>query len=127
MADDNHVRTIIGNIIGNAIKFTPKKGLVSINTKTQNSRIEIEICDSGIGIKNEDLATIFWNPKLKAGTAGEGSTGLGLILCRELIEQNNGEILVTNNDEGGTTFKIILNVGVKNLPKFLGLRQVVSA
>ena len=127
LADDNHIRTILRNIIGNAIKFTPKKGLVGISAKTQNNTIEIEVCDSGIGIKNEDLATIFWNPKLKAGTAGEGSTGLGLILCRELIEQNNGEILVTNNDEGGTTFKIILNVGVKNLPKFLGLRQVVSA
>ncbi len=127
LADDNHVRTILRNIIGNAIKFTPKKGLVNISAKTQNSRIEIEICDSGIGIKKEDLATIFSNPKLKAGTAGEGSTGLGLILCRELIEQNSGEISVMNNNEGGTTFKIVLNVGFQDLTKFIDMRQVVSA
>ena len=126
LADDNHIRTILRNIVGNAIKFTPKNGLVTISAKTQNNKIKIEICDSGIGIKKEDLATIFLNPKLKVGTAGEGSTGLGLILCRELIEQNGGKISVVNNDEGGTTFKIILNVGRKHSNKFIDVRQVIS-
>ena len=108
-ADVNHIQIILRNLLSNAIKFTPQNGQVAVNGIVRNNFVELKIIDSGIGIKNEDLSTIFSKPKLKAGTSGEKSTGIGLILCQELIKQNGGKITVTNNLNNGTTFNILLN------------------
>jgi signal transduction histidine kinase len=107
-ADENNLRAIIRNLLNNALKFTPQHGQVSIKGTQQGHFIELKIMDTGIGIKPEELVTIFSNPKLKKGTAGEKGTGLGLVLCKDLIEQNNGKISVMSEYGKGTSFTIIL-------------------
>jgi signal transduction histidine kinase len=107
-ADENHVRAIIRNLLNNAIKFTPKNGLISLSGKYKNNFVELQISDSGIGINADDLSTIFTNPKLKRGTEGELGTGLGLVLCKDLIQQNSGEISVKSEALKGTVFQLLI-------------------
>jgi len=110
-ADENNMSTIVGNLINNALKFTAQHGKILIKAYQQNNWVKLEIIDSGVGIKPEELSTLFSFPKLKTGTAGEKGTGLGLILCNELIEQNGGKISVASEYGNGTSFTITLPVG----------------
>jgi signal transduction histidine kinase len=107
-ADENQIRTVLRNLLNNAIKFTPQSGIIAVSGKVRDNFVELKVIDSGIGIKTEDLALIFSKPKLKKGTAGEKGTGLGLVLCKDLIEQNGGQIVVRSEYQKGTTFEVIL-------------------
>ena len=107
-ADENHVQAVIRNLLNNALKFTPKDGNVSVSGKSKNNFVELQIINSGIGISTDELQTIFSNPKLKQGTAGENGTGLGLILCKDLIKQNSGEISVKSDFMKNTTFEVLI-------------------
>jgi len=109
-ADQNQIQTVLRNLVNNAIKFTHQFGYVAISGDIRDNFAVLKISDSGIGIKQEDLPTIFSVPKLKRGTAGEKGTGLGLILCKDLIEQNGGKIIVVSEYEKGTTFEILLPI-----------------
>ncbi|CAH0995297.1 Adaptive-response sensory-kinase SasA [Emticicia aquatica] len=106
--DENHIQTIIRNLLNNAIKFTPRFGKISISALIEDKLVKIIIEDSGIGITSAELTTIFTNPKLNRGTEGEKGTGLGLSLCKDLIEQNNGEILAKSGN--GTIFELIFPI-----------------
>jgi signal transduction histidine kinase len=107
-ADENHIRAVIRNLINNALKFTPNNGQVSISGKFKNNYVVLQITDTGIGIKTDEMQLIFTNPKLKQGTLGEKGTGLGLILCQDLIKQNFGEINVRSESLKGTTFEVLI-------------------
>jgi signal transduction histidine kinase len=107
-ADENHIRAIIRNLINNALKFTPNNGRVFISNKFKNNYVVLQITDTGVGITTDEMELIFTNPKLKQGTSGEKGTGLGLILCQDLIKQNAGEISVRSELQKGTTFEILI-------------------
>jgi len=111
-ADKNMISTVLLNLISNAVKFTGKNGSVSVNSFVSNNHIEIEIADTGVGISKENMEKLF-KPDVKfhtVGTEKEKGTGLGLILCKEFIEKNQGEIWV-NSDEGkGSKFCFSLPV-----------------
>jgi signal transduction histidine kinase len=109
-ADENHIQAVLRNLLNNAIKFTPQRGSVAVHGKIRDSFIELKIIDSGTGIKQEELQTLFATPKLNRGTAGEKGTGLGLLLCKDLIEQNGGTIDVMSEFSKGTTFEILLPI-----------------
>ncbi len=109
-ADPNMVHTIIRNLLSNAIKYTNPGGKIEISSKIQNSYLEITVSDSGIGIKPENLNKLFRideNFSTK-GTADETGTGLGLILCKEFVEKNEGEIWVKSIYGQGSDFTIKL-------------------
>lgn len=108
-ADENNLRAIIRNLLNNALKFTPQNGSITVNSHQRGEFTELQIIDTGIGVKPEDLEKIFSDPKLKQGTAGEKGTGLGLVLCKDLIEQNGGKISVTSQYGQGTIFTIVLH------------------
>lgn len=110
-ADENQIQTVIRNLLNNAVKFSPINGQVEILGYAEDKKISLTFTDSGSGIKPEELATIFSKPKLNLGTKGEKGTGLGLILCKELIEQNQGNISVSSQNGQGSTFKISLPIG----------------
>jgi signal transduction histidine kinase len=107
-ADKDQIQTVFRNLIDNAIKFTPKNGKIVISVNNQEDFVLLKITDTGKGIKQEELLTIFTKPKLSRGTNGEKGTGLGLIICKDLIEQNGGTIAVSSEYEKGTTFEILL-------------------
>lgn len=109
-ADYNMVNTILRNIVSNAIKFTPISGNISISAHTNNDKTVIQISDNGLGIPPEKLSKLFTLEKSRStvGTSGETGTGLGLILCKDFVEKNNGTISVFSELNKGTTFTITL-------------------
>lgn len=109
-ADKDLISTVFRNLISNAIKFTPQSGYITINTEQTTNFVVISVADSGIGISKEQRENIFTLNLNKSsyGTDGERGTGLGLILCKEFIEKNNGKIEIENNVPQGTIFKVYL-------------------
>ncbi len=104
-ADKNMTSTVMRNLLSNAIKFTDG-GNVRIEAKDLDNFVEVTITDTGVGIKQENIEKLF---RLEVefstrGTANEKGTGLGLILCKEFIEKNNGEIYVESEEGKGTSF-----------------------
>jgi len=108
-ADDTGMRTILRNLISNAIKFTPRGGQVRLSAKKEGSHIRLRIKDTGIGIPKEDLEHLFELQKeRKAGTDGERGTGLGLVLVKELTILNRGELQIDSQEGDGTAFTVRL-------------------
>ena len=102
--------TIFRNLISNAIKFTHSGGKVSVTCKEKDGQLEIRIEDNGCGMTQDVLDTLFYMDKIchTTGTAGEKGTGLGLLLCKDLLEKHNGQINVVSKKGHGTTFIIHL-------------------
>ena len=110
-ADKDMLLNIFNNLIVNAIKFTPNGGAIIIEASELNSdTIEILVIDNGVGIDTETLEHLFSLTKQirHQGTNNEPSSGLGLLLCKGFIEQNNGEISVVSQLGKGSTFKFTL-------------------
>lgn len=110
MGDKLEFERAIGNLVNNAINYTPADGLIAINTAVIAQQIIIRISDTGIGIHEEDLETIFERFK-RARTAldaGINGTGLGLAIVKQIVEKHNGAIRVDSTVGQGTTFIITL-------------------
>jgi len=106
--DDHHLKIILRNLVSNAIKFTPQNGCITIAEKNGNGKTTICVTDTGQGINADNLAKLFV-PTINfttRGTAGEKGTGLGLVLCKELLDLNNGRIYVESTPGAGSTFYI---------------------
>ncbi|MDH4127645.1 MAG: PAS domain-containing sensor histidine kinase [Spirochaetota bacterium] len=108
--DPHMLNFVIRNIISNAIKFTHIGGKINISSKKENKFIELSIQDNGVGISKDNLKNLFRIDvhHSTSGTANEVGTGLGLILCKELVEKNGGEIWVESNLTGGSTFRFTI-------------------
>lgn len=111
-ADQDMIRTVIRNIIYNALKFTHQGGQISVTARQDQSWARIIIQDNGIGMNKDILSKIFTHDPFKrqTGTKGEKGTGLGLILCKEFIEKHGGEINVQSTPGKGTTVDFTLKL-----------------
>ncbi|MGE5411825.1 MAG: ATP-binding protein, partial [Clostridiales bacterium] len=109
-ADQNMSYSIIQNLTANAIKFTDNGGEVRISAAEKEDFYSISISDNGIGIKAEDMQKLFRIDvqHTTLGTAREKGTGLGLILCKDLIEKQGGSLSVESFYGKGTTFNFTL-------------------
>jgi two-component system sensor histidine kinase/response regulator len=110
-ADPDHLMLILRNLVSNAIKYSQQDGVITILAKeTAVRNIVIEIADNGIGMDAETQASVFSSTYMVShtGTSNEKGTGLGLKLCKEFIDKNNGQIWVESFEEKGTTFYISL-------------------
>lgn len=105
-ADSNTINLVIRNLISNALKFTNEGGEIKLASEEKDSTWVISVSDNGVGIKPEVLDMLFdkINPYSTRGTANEKGTGLGLILCKEFVEKNNGKIWVESTEGQGSTF-----------------------
>jgi signal transduction histidine kinase len=110
MADLNLLRVILRNLLSNAIKFTPSGGKVEVNAIRVGDMIQINAIDTGIGMDSDTLKQIFDInlEKSKEGTKGEKGSGLGLVLCKEFIEINKGEIKIESKLQSGTRVSFTL-------------------
>lgn len=110
LADTNMFDTILRNLISNGIKFTKEGGFVSLSAAEKNNSVEIIVEDSGVGISQENINKLFAIDANYStpGTNKERGTGLGLMLCKELVEKNNGTIKVESELGKGTKFILIL-------------------
>jgi PAS domain S-box-containing protein len=109
-ADMKMIDTIIRNLISNAIKFTPEGGTLEISAKNMGTKTEISVSDSGVGIEPERITNLFRIGENTStfGTGNEKGTGIGLALCKELVEKNGGEIYVESTVGKGTSFRFTL-------------------
>ena len=103
--DNDHLREVIANLVENAIKYTPN-GDVVVDIGGDNEHIQISIADSGIGIPKEDQGHLFqkFYRVDNSDTREIGGTGLGLYLCRRLVETMNGRIWLESEYKKGSTF-----------------------
>ncbi len=115
-ADKKMIDTICRNLINNAIKFTKSGGFMTISADRRDKAVEVSVVDSGVGM-NELVKEKLFRIDQKfttTGTAGETGTGLGLILCRELVEKNGGEIWIETKKRKGSAFRFTLPIGKKD-------------
>lgn len=105
-ADKNALETIVRNLVSNALKYSNSGGKVKVSATPQHENALIEIQDNGIGMTSEQKSTLFQPSKNKSqvGTAGEKGSGLGLVLVKELVELNKGNIEVETAEGEGTRF-----------------------
>lgn len=104
------LKTILRNLINNAIKFTPQNGRIAVEAHTDNQLCIVSITDTGIGVAPEKVDLLFDDSKIFStyGTNNEKGTGLGLKLVKRFIDKNSGTIKVTSKVGSGTTFTIAL-------------------
>lgn len=110
-ADPGMIASMLRNVITNAIKFTPKGGIVRIlASQAEDQKVYIKVIDTGIGMPpriKENLFTIDGKVGRK-GTEGEPTAGLGLILVKEFIDKHNGQIIIHSEENQGTEVEIVL-------------------
>lgn len=109
-ADELMLKTILRNLLTNAIKFTHKGGTVRISTKTTENKVILSVTDNGIGMSVEEIKRLFdiSSVQSKTGTTNEKGTGLGLLLCKDLISKHDGEIWVESTPAQGSKFSFTL-------------------
>ncbi len=110
-ADFNMTSFVIRNLLSNAIKFTKDEGHIKISSKAVDNHIYLSVSDNGIGISADDLDKLFKIGQhfSTQGTAKEKGTGLGLILCKEFVEKNNGRLLIESVLQKGTKITVVLS------------------
>jgi signal transduction histidine kinase len=120
-ADSEMIKIVLRNLISNSIKFTPTNGSIKIKSNFENGHVVIAVEDTGIGIKDKDMAKIFsFTSHTTLGTDDEKGTGMGLKICKDFIELNNGNIRMESKENEGSTFYVSIpqstNIQNKNLP-----------
>lgn len=110
-ADKKMTETVLRNLLSNAVKYSTKGGQIFVNAeKIDNEMVRISIRDAGIGMSQSIINKLFKIDERtgRNGTDGETSTGLGLILCKEFVELNGGEIWAESKENVGSTFYFTL-------------------
>lgn len=109
-ADPNMVTTVLRNLLANGVKFSEPNGVVRVTAEVADGLIIVSVRDTGVGMTPEELETLFRidATRTKRGTAGETGTGLGLIICKEFVERNNGRVWATSKPGSGSTFYFTL-------------------
>ena len=104
----DHLRRVLINLLDNSLKFTPEGGRFAVSVQSQSGIVTLRIADSGPGIEEGHLPFIFERFFRGRNGHGERGKGLGLSLCREIVELHNGEISATNRAGGGAEFVVKL-------------------
>jgi PAS domain S-box-containing protein len=109
-ADNDMIKTVLRNLVTNAIKFTNSGGTIKISAEKTDTNSTISVSDNGIGIPPENLTKLFDISEVitTKGTAKETGTGLGLLLCKEFVEKHGGKIWVDSEAGIGSEFKFTL-------------------
>lgn len=104
--DVNFAKTILINLLNNALKFTPEKGHVAVLAETLNDQVQVTVKDSGQGISPERMKELFSEKtnSSTAGTQGERGTGLGLKVTKEFVERGGGKLTVKSTLGEGSQF-----------------------
>lgn len=110
VCDPDNVMQILINLIDNAIKYTPQGGLIEVYLDERDGDVEIRVQDSGIGIRKEDQKHIFemFAQSFHRGMWQNGGVGVGLAICKRLVEQHKGQIFVESLLGKGSTFVVTL-------------------
>lgn len=110
-ADPARISQVVVNLISNAVRFTAD-GVITISVRKENDKILICVADTGVGIASERLPNIFerYSKKQKSGGGQDTGTGLGLYICKHIVEQHEGEIWIESEKGCGTSVFFTLPV-----------------
>lgn len=117
-ADGTRLQQVVWNLLTNAIKFTPKGGRIQVLLQRVNSHIELSVSDTGVGIPADFLPHVFdrFSQRDSSTTRAFGGLGLGLAICKQLVELHGGSIRVASQGEGmGSTFFVDLPLSILQL------------
>src|SRR5690606_19378076 len=105
-ADEEMITIVMRNLLSNAIKFTPRKGSITLFSSIQEDHVVVGVSDTGVGIPADKIHDMFniINNHTNSGTEGETGTGIGLVISKEFVERNGGEIWVESIPGKGSTF-----------------------
>jgi two-component system phosphate regulon sensor histidine kinase PhoR len=108
--DRGQLKQVLTNLLDNAIKFTPEKGMVRVNAVCAQGRVTVAVLDTGIGIPADDLPRIFerFYRVDKARSRELGGTGLGLAIVKHIVEAHGGSVSVESRLGEGSTFRFTL-------------------
>ena len=127
LADANRVIQVLNNLLSNAVKFTTEQGAIAITLGASDGMVAVSVKDDGAGMASEDLPKLFQ----KFSQVGEGQnkprgTGLGLALCKELVELHKGTITATAEPGRGSTFCFTMPVYTPQLALAVNLEELVD-
>jgi signal transduction histidine kinase len=108
-ADADRLRDqVLGNLLGNALKFTPEGGTISVRGWAAGDRLHIEVADNGSGMPADQLPHVFNKYFQIGGQARSKGAGLGLAIAHDVVEEHGGTIAVKSEEGVGTTFTVTL-------------------
>ncbi len=119
-ADEQLIRQLLSNLIGNALKFTPAGGSITLDiAEDTSSQTVISLTDTGVGIPQQDLGKLFKMEEkyTRQGLQGEIGTGLGLPMCHEIMKKHHGEITANSTEGKGTVFTLTFRKEIKSTCK----------
>jgi len=110
LGDALRLEGAVVNVLGNAVKYTPRGGSVTVRTLEEDDHVVVEVVDTGIGIPFDELAHLSepWFRARNATASGIGGDGLGLTLVRDAVQSHGGEVSVDSVDGSGTTVRLVL-------------------
>jgi signal transduction histidine kinase len=110
VADENKIEQVLNNLVSNAVKYSPRGTLITVRVEPEPSGVRISVADQGPGIPEKDLGRLFkpWGKTSVRPAKGEHSTGLGLLICRRIVEGHGGKIGVQSEPGKGSTFYFTL-------------------
>lgn len=111
-ADGNMINLVLSNLLSNSVKFCNPGDEINLNAVTEGDKVLISVQDTGPGISLKDKEKLFnLEFAVSAGTQGEKGSHLGLILCRDMVQQNGGRLWFDSEEDRGTTFWVELPLG----------------
>ena len=114
LADEDMTRTILRNLVSNALKFTKANGHIRVSAQTLTEGVEVSVEDTGVGMSQEILSQLFKGNITTRGTKNEKGTGLGLMLAKDFVEKNGGTIRVESEVGKGSKFIFTLPLAEVN-------------
>ncbi len=118
-ADEGSAEIILRNLMANAIKFTASGGVIKVKAQLQGKYVSIIVEDNGIGIPKDKQPLLFGDVYYSSkGTNKESGTGLGLLICRELVEKNGGHLLFESTPGNGSIFSFSLPACIRDNPSY---------
>ena len=112
-ADPRRLDQVLSNLLSNAVKFTPEGGQIEVGARAEDSRsVNFWVRDTGIGIPKEEIGNLFEKYKQASNTkdGSQNGTGLGLVICKMIVETHGGRIWIDSEEEKGTTVFVSLPV-----------------
>ncbi len=106
--DAKQIARVFANLIGNAVKFTPRRGTISVSTTVEDDRLLVEVADTGIGIPENELSRVFNKYFRSSAARGFKGTGLGLTISKAIVEAHGGSIRVESTAGKGSRFTVLL-------------------
>jgi signal transduction histidine kinase len=106
MGDEDQIDRVLWNLLGDAIKFTPKGGTITMSSGVENGWVYVAVKDTGMGIPKDEIPMLFTEFRRLKGSAKVEGTGLGLFIVKTIVEAHGGTVSAESQEGKGSTFTV---------------------